>query len=123
VLADAQSSLRRLISHMLQRAGAEVDVAENGRIAIERALAAAAEGTPYAVVLLDLQMPVMDGYEASRALRAAGYTGPIVALTAHVGADERRRCLAAGCDDMASKPVDWNLLLRTILRLQASAKG
>jgi CheY-like chemotaxis protein len=105
LLAEDGVDNRRLIVRLLERSGMEVDVAENGRVALEFALSAWREGEPYDLVLMDMQMPEMDGYQATALLRSAGYPGPIVALTAHALASDRERCLAAGCDEYASKPI------------------
>ncbi len=114
---------QKLISAILSQAGAEADLAPNGVQAVAKALSARSAGKPYDVILMDMQMPEMDGYEATRRLRQAGYTGPIVALTAHAMAEERPKCLAAGCDEYATKPVDRPGLLRLLGRLMPSSMG
>jgi len=105
LLAEDGLDARRLLARHLRGAGAEVETAENGLVACELALRAADAGTPYDLILMDMQMPELDGYAAAARLRAAGYRGPIVALTAHAMEDERARCLDAGCDGFAAKPI------------------
>jgi CheY-like chemotaxis protein/nitrogen-specific signal transduction histidine kinase len=116
LLADDAPDNRRLISALLRRSGASVDVVENGQQAIDKALNAVKEGQPYDVVLMDMVMPEKDGFTATRQLREAGYTGRIVALTANEGSGARQECLAAGCDDYATKPVDRDALIGVISR-------
>jgi PAS domain S-box-containing protein len=98
---------------MLGKMGLQVTVANNGREALQKL----AE-RPYALVLMDLQMPVMDGFEATAAIRATrwGHSLPIIAMTASAFADDRRRVLDAGMNDFVSKPVDPQQLLRTLSR-------
>jgi PAS domain S-box-containing protein len=102
---------QRLISFLLIRAGAQVDVAPNGLAAVEMAMNAQNEGRPFDLILMDMQMPQMDGYTATRTLREKGYTGTIVAFTAHAMAEDRAKCVEAGCDDFASKPIDRDSLI------------
>ncbi|TMB12721.1 MAG: response regulator [Deltaproteobacteria bacterium] len=112
---------QRLISFYLRKAGAEVVVAENGEMACARVWEAEAAGRPFAVVLMDMQMPVLDGYAATTALRARGYGRPIVALTAHAMEGDWEKCRGAGCDDFLSKPMRREALLETVARHAAGA--
>ena len=114
LLAEDGLDNQRLISIVLKKAGAEVAVADNGRTAWEMLEQSFADGAPFDMLLSDMQMPEMDGYTLARTLRERGYTIPIVALTAHAMADDAQKCLSAGCDDYATKPIDRPKLLRTI---------
>ncbi len=116
LLAEDGVDNQRLLSHLLRKAGAEVEVAENGAEALACFGEAAQRGQPFGLVFMDMQMPVMDGYQATRALRRAGFRGPIVALTAHAMTGDREKCLAAGCDDYLTKPVDRQTLLNMARR-------
>jgi len=106
-----------LVKAFLRKGGAEVVVAENGLVGCEEAWAAESAGEPFDVVLMDMQMPVLDGYDATRRLRSKGYTRPIVALTAHAMKEDRDKCLEAGCTDYMTKPLDRRLLLELCRRL------
>ncbi|MEM9348066.1 MAG: PAS domain-containing protein [Planctomycetota bacterium] len=105
---------QRLLQHYTSKAGATVEVAENGKIGRDAALAALKTGMPFDVILMDMQMPVLDGYNATAQLRDFGYDLPIIALTAHASADDRDKCLQAGCTDYMSKPVDRHKLIQII---------
>ena len=98
----------------LEQYGTEVSVACNGREAVELALAAREVGRPFDWILMDVQMPVLDGYGATRELRDRGYRGPIIALTAYATAENREECLRFGCNDHLSKPVDWGRLVQVL---------
>jgi len=111
LLAEDGLDNQRLISLLLRRAGAEVTVVENGQLAYKQAMELLVQGKPFDVIFMDMQMPIQDGYSATKSLRSQGYAGPIVALTAHAMAGERQKCLDAGCDDYATKPIDVKRLI------------
>ncbi|HOW70252.1 MAG TPA: response regulator [Phycisphaerae bacterium] len=114
LLAEDGIDNQRLISFILKKAGAEVTLADNGGKAVELALEAQRGGHPFDLILMDMQMPTMDGYTATTRLREQGYAEPIVALTAHAMAGDREKCLQVGCDDYVAKPIDRLTLLATL---------
>jgi len=116
LLAEDTPDSQRLFAFYLRKAGAEVEAVDDGIGACERALATAGTESGFDVILMDMQMPGLDGEQATVRLRRAGYTGPIIALTAHAMESEREKCLRAGCDDFASKPIDPEVLIATIRR-------
>ncbi len=85
-------------------------MADNGGMAVELALAALREARPFDVILMDMQMPILDGYEAVTELRAQQYRGAVIALTAHAMPEELERCLAVGCNCYVTKPIGKTLL-------------
>jgi len=109
LLAEDVFENQLLISRFLNVAGASVDVAANGLEAV-----AMAQKNSYDVVLMDIQMPELDGYGATRKLRSEGYQGAIIALTAHALQEERLRCLQVGCNDHLTKPVDRATLIESV---------
>lgn len=107
--ADDSVDNQAIVAYFLKAAGAQMDTAENGAQAVQKALTG-----NYDIVLMDLQMPVMDGQEAILELRRQGYKGPVIAVTAHAMKDERKRCLEQGFDEHIPKPIEKDTLLRVL---------
>ncbi|MCH8965560.1 MAG: PAS domain S-box protein [Planctomycetes bacterium] len=120
LLAEDGPDNQRLITFVLEKAGAHVILAENGEEAFDKGMGSMHHRRAqdpkhhFDVILMDMQMPVMDGYAATRKLRDHGYTRPIIALTANAMTGDRDKCIQAGCDDFATKPIDRAQLLHII---------
>jgi CheY-like chemotaxis protein len=116
LLVEDGDDNQRLLQMQLGDAGASVTTAWNGRMAIELA----AKQT-FDLILMDMQMPIMDGYTATKELRSQGLTLPIVALTAYVMAEDREKCMASGCSGYLSKPLDQETLLKAVHKYLGNA--
>jgi Amt family ammonium transporter len=114
LLAEDGLDNQRMIMFILKKAGAIVTVANNGRIAVDQVEAANQAGEPFDLILMDMQMPELDGYDATRHLRSQGFTQPIIALTAHAMAGDREKCVNAGCNDYLTKPISKPRLLKLL---------
>ncbi|MCA9017664.1 MAG: response regulator, partial [Planctomycetaceae bacterium] len=114
LVAEDAVDNQNLIAFILNKWQCELKMVENGELAVAAALAAEEQGTPFDIILMDIQMPVMDGYAATRTLRESGYTRPIIAITAHAMTTELQGCLAVGCDTYTSKPINRKQLLGLI---------
>lgn len=109
LMVEDSKDNQNIFNYFLTTAGAETAIAENGKIAVEMATAA-----DYDVILMDIQMPVLDGLAATRQIRDLGFRNPIIALTAHASVEAKLNCLEAGCVDLITKPVTGDILIKKI---------
>ncbi len=116
LVAEDTRGIQFMIRRMLEDAGATVAVVDNGQRAIEEIRRAEKSGLPYDIVLMDMQMPVLNGFDATVQLRAEGCRIPVIALTAAAMQGDREKCLQAGCDDYLAKPIDRHTLLDVLAR-------
>jgi CheY-like chemotaxis protein len=119
LVVDDDAVMRNIFSLMLQRAGFDVDAAADGLVGVEMW-----EHADYDLVLMDVQMPRMNGFEATHSIREmeqsrGGHT-PIVAVTAFALANDKEKCLAAGMDAYLSKPIDFKKCIDLVQSLSAS---
>ena len=109
LVAEDQPASQKLVQILLEKLGFEVTVVADGQAAVD----AAVQGG-FDLILMDMQMPVISGYEATRLLRSKGVTVPVIALTAHAMKGDERRFLSQGMDDYVSKPIDNSVLFEVI---------
>ncbi len=114
---------QRLISHILRVAGADVTVVENGQLAVDLVRERIGSANQFDFIFMDMQMPVLDGYSATGAIRQLGFEKPIVALTAHAMAGDREKCLACGCDMYMTKPVKRDHLIGVVRQFLSQAES
>jgi len=116
LFAEDVPDVSSVISQILRKMNLEVEIAEDGLVACKMAEKSQAEGRPYDLIFMDIQLPHLNGYEATRWLRQHGWQGPIVALTAHALVGDREKCLEAGCDDYIAKPITASGLREVLVR-------
>lgn len=123
LVVDDRRDIRFLSKHILTRAGATVEEAEDGQEAVDRIRRGVQHDELPDIVLLDMQMPTLDGYQTANQLRRLGFTGPIIALTADAMQGDMNRCIEAGCNDYLSKPIDKIRMLRLVAEMTAARRG
>lgn len=118
LLVEDNDINQQVAAELLVDAGCVVTIAENGKVAVEKARAQMATGTAFDIIFMDVQMPVMDGFQATAEIRKLGFLHPIVAMTANAMEGDRERCLAADMNDHVAKPIEpehlWDALIRWV---------
>ena len=117
LVADDNEANRHLMSLRLRKHGAEVVLAADGKEALDHVRESHEQNLEIDAVVMDMQMPVLDGYDAVRELRGGGFTKPIIAVTAYAMSEDREECLAIGCDEFVSKPIEWERFLSKLAKL------
>lgn len=116
LIVDDRRDIRYLAQHFIEQAGVTVTTANNGQQGIETLEALRSENNDPHIILMDMQMPVMDGYAAVAEIRRRGIDITIIALTANAMAEDRDKCLAAGCTDFMTKPLDRSMLFEKLAK-------
>ncbi|MEX0876118.1 MAG: response regulator [Phycisphaerales bacterium] len=117
LIVDDAKDNRVLLQHIFKNTGARIDFAHDGQEALQAVRDIESGGGHFDLILMDMQMPVLDGYTATATIREMGVNTPIIALTAHALDGDREHCLTAGCDEYISKPVNRAQLLDICNRL------
>jgi CheY-like chemotaxis protein len=124
LLVEDNELNQQVAAELLGEAGCIVTIAENGKVAVDKARAQMDSGQPFDIIFMDVQMPVMDGFAATAEIRKFGFVKPIVAMTANAMEGDRERCLAADMNDHVAKPIEpedlWDALLRWVKRDEAA---
>jgi CheY-like chemotaxis protein len=121
LIVDDRRDIRFLTQHFVRQVGGEVLLAENGKEALAIVEQERAAARPLDIILMDVQMPEMDGLTATRHLRSEHYAGPIIALTANAMDSDRQACLDAGYTDYLSKPIDATQLIDMLRKYAKSS--
>ena len=117
LIVDDRRDIRFLSKRILNQAGASVDECEDGQLAVEYIAGCLGQSNCPDLVILDMQMPNLDGYQTARKLRDLGYTAPIIALTADAMQGDMSKCLQSGCNDYLSKPIDKRVMLLKVFEM------
>jgi PAS domain S-box-containing protein len=123
LVVDDNPDNRQVITYYLEEVGIQPELAEDGAQGVKKAQTAAGGDAPFDLILMDMRMPVLNGYEATAKLRQLGLKLPIIALTAHAMDGDEQACINFGCNAYVSKPIEPDTLLATISRLLAPAGG
>jgi PAS domain S-box-containing protein len=116
LICEDQPEIRQLMGYFIEQAGGRVTLIDSGQAAVD---VIAQAPNDFDVVLLDIQMPRLDGYEVARRIRQLGFRKPLIAVTAAAMPNDRAKCLAAGCDDYLPKPIEGKQLIAMITRYTA----
>ncbi|MCB0319067.1 MAG: response regulator [Bdellovibrionales bacterium] len=116
LLVEDEPDSQALISYILQSAGAQVEIADNGVQGVNRAINALQDRTPFDVILMDLQMPVLDGKQAAKELRSRGYELPIIAMTARSAEHDKQDAIVSGCNSFVSKLAGKESLVNAVAK-------
>jgi CheY-like chemotaxis protein len=122
LVVDDNAAIRRAVGKALRVLGGEITTACNGAEAVEIVQLVQKAGLRFDLILIDVQMPVMSGIEATRRMRATGFDGPIIVISAAEESDIRDMCLAAGCDEFIRKPITLESLTTIVRRYCQSCK-